>query len=184
MNNELMELFCNLLDKDDNIRYPAYQKVSAITEQKVDWAYEVWEQLLEMLKSENSYQRTIAARLLCNLSQSDGEKRIAAIVPEILVHTKDEKFITSRQILQVVWKIAWYQPDLCPAIVDHLKARFSECAGEKHANLLRQDILQSLITLAELRHDDSLFELVKQLIESESDSKNQKTYRGLMKTGG
>lgn len=182
MNHELKTLFVNLLDKDDKLRYPAFQKVSDFTGQKVDWVYEVWDQLLDMLKSENSYQRTIAACLLCNLSQSDSEKRIAAVLPEILAHTKDEKFITSRQVLQAVWKIAWFQPDLCQKVVDHLKARFAECTEEKHANLLRQDILQSLITLAELRHDDALHVLVKQLIESDGDEKNQKAYRGLLKT--
>jgi len=181
MNENIKQLFIDLRSTSDDVRYPAFQKVYELTEAKVDWVYEVWSQLLEMLKSDNSYQRSIALRLLCNLSQSDNENRIAAILPEILAHTKDEKFITSRQTLQEVWKIAWFCPVLSAQVVEHLKKRFAECGEEKHANLLRQDVLQSLVTLAELRHDNTLLTDVEQLIASESDEKNRKAYRKLMK---
>jgi hypothetical protein len=181
MNDEIKTLFESLLSSSDEVRYPAFQKVYALTEAKVDWVYEVWWQLLDMLKSENSYQRSIALRLLCNLSQSDSENRIAALLPEILAHTKDEKFITSRQTLQEVWKIAWFRPQLSAAVVEHLKKRFMECGEEKHANLLRQDALQSLLTLAELTHDEALGADVEQLIASEPDEKNRNAFRKLMK---
>ncbi len=181
MNENIKQLFIDLRSTSDDVRYPAFQKVYEQTEAKVDWVYEVWPQLLEMLKSDNSYQRSIALRLLCNLSQSDNESRIAAILPEILAHTKDEKFITSRQTLQEVWKIAWFCPALSSQVVEHLKKRFAECGEEKHANLLRQDVLQSLVTLAELCHDNALLTDVEQLIASEPDEKNRKAYRKLMK---
>lgn len=181
MEAEIKTLFEQLHSSSDEVRYPAFQQAYALTEQKVDWVYEVWGQLLEMLASDNSYQRSIALRLLCNLSRSDSEKRLTALLPQILAHTKDEKFITSRQTLQEVWKIAWFLPETSAAVEAHLKQRFLECGEEKHANLLRQDALQSLVTLAELKHDEGLMKDAQALIESDPEEKNRKAYRALMK---
>lgn len=181
MNPETQALFDNLAQKDDAIRYISFSKLLSLTENKVDWVYAVWQSLVERLNSANSYQRSIALMLLCNLSQSDNEKRMNDLIPEILSHTKDEKFITSRQTLQNIWKIAWFNSSLSETIIDHLKQRFITCENENHANLLRQDILQSLITLAELRHDEALKTDVEKLIETEKEEKNQKAYRALMK---
>jgi hypothetical protein len=181
MKQDIEAIFKNLHSSEDEIRYPAFQQAYALTEQKVDWVYEVWDQLFEMLASDNSYQRSIALRLFCNLARSDSEKRLIALLPQILAHTKDEKFITSRQTLQEVWKIAWFLPETSAAVEAHLKQRFLECGEEKHANLLRQDALQSLFTLAELKHDEGLMEEAKQLIESDPEEKNRKAYRAMMK---
>ena len=181
MKQDIEAIFKNLRSIDDEIRYPAFQQAYALTEQKVDWTYEVWEQLLDMLASDNSYQRSIALRLLCNLSRSDSEKRLTTLLPQILAHTKDEKFITSRQTLQEAWKIAWFLPETSAAVEAHLQQRFLECGEEKHANLLRQDALQSLLTLAELKHDEGLMKATQALIESDPEEKNRKAYRALMK---
>ncbi len=181
MNQEIKELFAKLYEKDDEIRYPAFLKACELTGQNVDWVYEVWDQLTGMLRDENSFQRNITIKLLCNLSRSDSEKRLVGLLPELLTHTKDEKFITSRQALQEVWKIAWFVPETAAAVTAHLKQRFLECGEEKHANLLRQDALQSLVTLAELSHDEGLMAEAKQLIESEPEEKNRKAYQALMK---
>jgi hypothetical protein len=181
MNQEIKELFEKLYEKDDEIRYPAFLKACELTEQKVDWVYEVWDQLMAMLNDANSYQRTIAIKLFCNLARSDSEKRLVGLLPELLAHTKDEKFITSRQALLEVWKLAWFLPETAGTVTAHLKQRFLECGGEKHANLLRQDALQSLLTLAELQHDEGLMAEAKSLIESDPDEKNRKAYRALMK---
>lgn len=65
--------------------------------------------------------------------------------------------------------------------MQHLKKSFAECGLEKHVNLLRQDTPQLLLTLAELTRDEGLNTAVEQLIASESDEKNRKVYRVLMK---
>jgi hypothetical protein len=181
MEAEIKTLFEQLRSTDDGVRYPAFQKACALTEGKVDWVYEVWDQLTAMLNDANSYQRTIAIKLFCNLARSDVEKRLVGLLPELLAHTKDEKFITSRQTLQEVWKLAWFLPETSGTVTAHLKQRFLECGAEKHANLLRQDALQSLLTLAELQHDEELMAEAKSLIESDPEEKNRKAYRALMK---
>ncbi len=181
MQPEIQTLVEQLNLKADEERYEAFQKLLALSEQKVNWVYEVWDILVEKLSDTNSYQRTIGAKLLCNLSQSDSEGRLATVLDRLLACSHDEKFITSRLTLQVLWKPAWFEPDLREKITAHLITRFGECETEKHANLLRQDILQSLFTLAELSHDEALEQKTFALIESEKDEKSKKSYLALAK---
>jgi len=148
--------------------------VLAITEIPVDWAYEIWDDLISRLQDPNSYQRTIALMLLCNLVKSDPQCRTRQILPEILSHTKDEKFITSRQCIQTVWKIAVYQPALRDEVVHHLSKRFKESANEKHANLLRLDMIQSL---RKIDRGGDLLNLIESLTTSETEEKYRALYR-------
>ena len=47
-----------------------------VTDQPVDWAYEVWEELVANLRHKDNHVRAIAAQLLCNLAKSDPEQRM------------------------------------------------------------------------------------------------------------
>jgi hypothetical protein len=111
--------------------------------------------------------------MLCNLAQSDTQGRIASVLPLILAHTKDEKFITSRQCIQACWKVAAYQPSLKDLVVAHLTARFRECENEKHANLLRLDIIHSL---RKINRAGDLAGLINGLIDSETNEKYRASY--------
>ncbi len=95
------------------------------------------------------------------------------ILPAILSHPNDEKFITSRQCIQNVWRIAQDQPALRHMVISHLVDRFAECGFEKHANLLRLDVIQSL---QKLNQGSSLDQTIADLIASEPDKKYRVTY--------
>jgi hypothetical protein len=174
MNASIQGLYQDTKSVDDQIRLKAFTGLLAMSEHPVDWVYEIWDDLISRLKDPNSYQRTIALMLLCNLVKSDSQCRIRHILPEILSHTKDEKFITSRQCIQTVWKIAIYQPVLRDEVVQHLAKRFTECANEKHANLLRLDMIQSL---RKIDREGDLKDLIESLITSETDEKYRVSYR-------
>lgn len=169
--HELVEL---TRSPNDDIRGKAYQELLQMTDGYVEWADEVWDDLASRLSDSNSYQRTIGLTLLCNLAKSDPRNRLAELLPAILAHTKDEKFITSRMCLQFCWKIAANQPHLQTAVVDHLEKRFFECETEPHANLLRLDIIQSL---RKINRNGTLDTLIEKLISSETNPKYQAGYR-------
>jgi hypothetical protein len=174
MEEKIREMIVNLAEKDDDIRYEAFRRLMSITEEPVPWIYEAWDELTGKFKSDNSYQRTIAMNLFCNLSRCDSQKRIVEILPQLLALTEDEKFITRRQTMQALWKVAWFEPELLGPVVDKYIERFSTCVKEEHPNLLQRDIVQALLTLAELRNDTELSKKVNQLIESEPDPKARK----------
>jgi hypothetical protein len=181
MNKDVKETFSHLGSTDDKIRMQALQTILALTEVKVDWACEVWEDLLARLNHENSYQRSIAIMLLCNLAKSDRENRLGGSLNQLLAHTKDEKFITSRQCIQNLWKAAAADQANRGKVLKHLEKRFKECAGEKHANLLRQDIIQSIKSLYVMDKDEALIDMAQSLIAGEEDEKNRKKYEAVLK---
>ncbi len=181
MNRNIQKHIEELSSTDDKIRMDALQATLKLTESKVDWAYEIWDLLLEKLEHENSYQRSIGIMLLCNLAKSDVENRLADSLDRLLVHTRDEKFITSRQCIQNVWKIAAANKSNREKVLKHLEKRFVECASEKHSNLLRQDIIQSTLALQKAEKDDALLIRVRALIAKEQEPKYRKQYETLLK---
>jgi hypothetical protein len=181
MDKNIQKHIEELSSTDDKIRLDALQATLKLTESKVDWVYEVWDLLLEKLGHENSYQRSIGIMLLCNLAKSDVENRLAASLDHLLAHTKDDKFITSRQCIQNIWKIAATNKPNREKVLKHLEKRFVECASEKHFNLLRQDIIQSMVLLYKKEKDDAFFAKIQALIAKEQDVKYRKQYETLLK---
>jgi hypothetical protein len=72
----------------------------------VDWAYDVWDQLIKDLIHPNNHQRSRVAQFLCSLAKSDPEKRMLEDFPAVWAVTKDKKFVTARHSLQSIWKKA------------------------------------------------------------------------------
>jgi len=182
MNQHLQALMHDLGSTDDKTRLQALQSLLQATETQVDWVYEAWDALLEKLDEANSYQRSIGILLLCNLAKSDSKNRLNQDLDCLLRHTKDEKFIVSRQCFQNIWKTATNPPNR-KKIVAHLELRFAECVDEKHYNLLRQDILHSLLSLAKIEDDDTLLTKARALIALEQNPKYQRQYEALFKKG-
>jgi hypothetical protein len=180
MNKKIQKQIEDLGSTDDKIRLDALQTLLKVTESKVDWAYDVWDHLLEKLDKENSYQRSIGIMMLCNLAKSDVENRLANSLNRLLIHTKDEKFITSRQCIQNIWKVAAANKSNHEKVVNHLEKRFMECTNEKHYNLLRQDIIQSMMALYKVEKDDVLLARTQALIAKEQELKYKKQYEVLL----
>lgn len=181
MNKHIQKHIDDLASTDDKIRLAALQNLLRITESEVDWIYEVWDHLLEKLDHENSYQRSIGILLLCNLAKSDTEDRLKSALDRLLPHTRDEKFITSRQFIQNIWKAAATNKPNREKVLKHLEKRFVECADEKHYNLLRQDIIQSFVALKNFEGENGLLTRIQALIAKETDMKNRKKYETLLK---
>jgi hypothetical protein len=181
MNKIIKKYIEDLGSTDDKIRLNALQFLLKETESKVDWVYEVWDHLLEKLESENSYQRSIGILMLCNLAKSDTEDRLSSVLDRLLVHTEDEKFITSRQCIQNIWKVAATTEINRENVLKHLEQRFVECADEKHSNLLRQDIIQSMISLNTVERNPGLLTRIQTLTAKETEMKNRKKYEALLR---
>jgi hypothetical protein len=158
----------------------ALKYIMKITDRKVDWIYEEWDLLVNKLDDENSYQRSIAIKLLCNLIKSDEEDRINKIINKLLRHTKDDKFITSRQCILNIWKVAIKSKQLCEKVMNHLEVRYKECIKEKHYNLLRQDIIQSIRHIYETNMDKRILLRGQKLIAIEKEGKYRKKYEAIL----
>lgn len=170
--------FNNLHLDDANIRYASFQDLIRITNQPVDWAYEVWDDLLLQLKHKNNHQRAIAAQLLSNLAKSDTAGRMITDFEKLFAVTYDEKFVTARHALQSLWKVAIVYKDL---VVAKLTERFENAMAEKNGTLIRYDISEIFRRIYDVTKDETLKEKSMALIETEGDLKYRKKYAGVWK---
>jgi hypothetical protein len=176
MDPEIRRLVENLAAVDDRVRFEALELLLQLTQGRVNWADDVWDEMLRKLEEANSYQRSIGLMMLCNLAKSDTSGRMSSTLPLLLAHTRDEKFITSRQCLQNVWKIAAADTSLTESVLGHLEERFVDCADEPHANLLRRDIVQSFRSLYDAQGDPEVWRRGHALVENEPTDKSRKQY--------
>jgi hypothetical protein len=168
-----------LRSRDGDERYAALSALLAATERPVDWAYEVWDELMAGLSHADNHQRAIAAQLLCNLAKSDPERRLVRDFDRLLAVTRDERFVTARHSLQALWKVGTASLDHRQLVVERLAERFHEAGGEKNGTLIRYDIVEGLRKLYDEVRDEAVREAALALIASETDAKYQKKYAGV-----
>ncbi|RIU94726.1 hypothetical protein [Oceanobacillus picturae] len=165
-------------DKEE--RFEAYQTILEATDQKVDWAYEVWDQLLEDLTHKDNHQRSRAAQYLANLAKSDPDMRMMNDFPMLWEVTKDEKFVTARHSLQSIWKVGIAGTPQKEMVMEYMVERFKG-TDEKNYTLIRNDILQNMRNLYDHYNEESIEQTALDLIETVEDKKYKKKYMGIWK---
>jgi hypothetical protein len=180
MNQQTKTHLDSLRSQDREAQNKAFAYILKETEKPVDWAYEVWDDLVGDLRHKDNHIRAIAAQVLANLAKSDPKNRMQKDFPALLAVTKDERFVTARHTLQSIWKIG-IQPKMQKTVVDGLAYRFQECASEKNCTLIRYDIIQDLRNLYDELKDETIKKRALALIEMEDDGKYKKKYTGVWK---
>jgi hypothetical protein len=173
--------FDDLGSADAGTQNAAFSALLATTESPVDWAYEVWDDLVATLGHENNRRRAIAAQLLCNLARSDPQRRMVGDLDALLALTRDERFVTARHCMQSLWKVGAAGEEQRIRLLAGLDHRFDECAAEKNCTLIRFDIVQGLRRLHDATGDERVREKAMELIAREDDLKYRKKYVGVWK---
>jgi len=172
----------NLWSADRQLQNEAFTFILSMTDEPVDWAYEVWDEIVENLSHKDNHNRAIAAQVLCSLAKSDPELRLLQDFKVLLNVTKDERFVTARHCMQSLWKVGVAGKQQQKLLVDGLTMRFNECSTEKNCTLIRYDIIQSLRNVYEIQKDEKVKEKALDLIETEEDLKYRKKYASLWKS--
>ncbi|MCY8856330.1 hypothetical protein [Bacillus atrophaeus] len=176
MDSIIKTYFENLEAKDKNLQIEAFQNIINATKGKVDWAYEVWDQLLEWLTDPDNHRRARAAQFLAGLAISDPDKRMLRDFPALWEVTNDSKFVTARHSLQSIWKVGLAGPEQREMVLTYIIDRFKNGMNEKHYTLIRCDLIVGLRKLYDELKDEHIKKIAMELIESEEDSKYQKKY--------
>ena len=169
----------NLWSTDRQLQNEAFTFILKQTDQPVDWAYEVWDELLANLTHKDNHNRAIAAQVLSNLAKSDPKNRILKDFEKLLAVTKDERFVTARHCMQSLWKVGMAGKKQQKVYVEGLEYRFRECRTEKNCTLIRYDILQSMRNVYDAIKDENIRAKALELIETEQDLKYRKKYQTL-----
>lgn len=169
----------NLWSEDRELQNKAFFYILEKTDKPVDWAYEVWDEIVANLSDKDNHNRAIAAQVLCNLAKSDPKNRILKDFDKLLAVTKDERFVTARHCLQSLWKVGAAGKKQQKIYMEGLDRRFKECITEKNSTLIRYDIIQSLRNVYDAIKDEKIKEKALELIETEEDLKYRKKYTTL-----
>jgi len=180
VNSKTQKHLDNLRSEDRDLQNQAFSYILKETEKPVDWAYEVWDQLVEGLRHKDNHVRAISAQILANLAKSDPENRMKKDFPTLMAGTRDEKFVTARHTLQSIWKVG-LETKMQKTVVEALAERFRNCISEKNCTLIRYDIIQDLRNLYNEVQDEKIKEKALQLIETEEDLKYRKKYTSVWK---
>ncbi len=181
MDSQMKIEFEKSKSKDKEERYEAYHNILEATEQKVDWAYEVWDQLLEDLTHKDNHQRSRAAQYLANLAKSDSEKRMMKDFSRLWDVTKDEKFVTARHSLQSIWKVGLAGTEQKEMVMEYMVDRFKDDTDEKNYTLIRSDIIQNMRNLSDHLDDEKIKQTAMELIETVDEKKYKKKYMDIWK---
>lgn len=171
----------NLKSTDRELQNQAFYAVLEATNQPIDWAYAVWDDLVASLTDKDNHIRAIAAQVLCNLAKSDPENRMLNDFDRLLAVTKDERFVTARHCMQALWKVGVVGKPQQQIYLDGLEGRFNECITEKNCTLIRYDIIQSLRNVYDVTKDDTIHQSALAWIETEQDTKYRNKYAALWK---
>jgi len=182
MNNITQTNLQNLWSEDRELQNKAFTYILEVTDKRVDWAYEAWDELIKNLSHKDNHNRAIAAQVLCNLAKSDPKNRMLKDFDALLAVTKDERFVTARHCMQALWKVGVAGEKQKRIYIDGLAGRFKECIKEKNCTLIRYDILQSLRNVYDVVKDEKIREKALGLIETEKDLKYRKKYGTLWKS--
>lgn len=156
---------------DGESQFKAYDFLMKETEKPVDWAYEIWDQLLEGLTHKDNHVRAICGQLLGNLGKSDPKGRMFKDFDKLLNVTKDERFVTARHTMQNIWKVGLGGKNAQILVVKGLEKRYKECITEKNGKLIRYDILVAMRNLYTATTSSEIKEKALELIELETDPK-------------
>jgi len=169
----------NIRSEDGDLQNKAFTYILKVTDKPVDWAYEVWDEMVDGLKHKDNHVRAITAQVLSNLAKSDPKNRMLKDFEKLLRVTKDERFVTARHCMQSLWKVGVAGKKQQKVYMDGLERRFKECITEKNCTLIRYDILQSFRNVYDAVKDEKIREKALELIETEEDLKYRKKYTTL-----
>lgn len=181
MNKTIQSYVEGIRSEDRNLQNQAFTSLLQASDNPVDWAYEVWDELIKDLRHKDNHVRAIAAQVLNNLAKSDSQNRMLRDFNKLLQVTKDERFVTARHCLQSLWKVGVAGKKQQTMYMQGMEQRFRECATEKNCTLIRYDILQSMRNVYDAVKDESIRAKALELIETETDLKYRKKYAGLWK---
>ncbi|QPC83554.1 hypothetical protein G4Y79_03990 [Phototrophicus methaneseepsis] len=181
MDTVIKATFENLYAKDKAVQNDAYDALMEATQQPVDWAYDVWDELVAGLTHKDNHIRAITSQILCQLAISDPDQRMMKDFDVLLNVTRDERFVTARHCLQTIWKVGLAGEQQRQMVMDGLTMRYQDCTAEKNTTLIRYDIIQDLRHLYDATGDESVKSRALMLIETEPDTKYRKKYATIWK---
>ena len=132
-----------ILSKADAYRYNCFKVLLQIGENQPELLYPEWDYFFGLLRSDNSYHRSMGLQLIASLTRVDTEKRFEAIFDPYFDLLDDESMITARYLARNAGKIARAKPDLQRRITARLLGIDQTHHDQSGKDLINADAIQS-----------------------------------------
>jgi hypothetical protein len=138
------QLLDGLTSKKDAFRYNCAKVLQEASSRSPASLYAHWDDLVPLLDSANAYHRSIAVRLLANLTQADTDRRFESLMDRYFDLLDDDKIVTARHLVGAVSTIVESYPRLVPLITAKLLAVEETHHTEGRKDLLKGDVIEAL----------------------------------------
>lgn len=129
----------NLYNKDNNSAYKTLLELEALTAESNE-LYSYFDNLLEILNSDNTFIGVRGFRLICSLAKWDNENKIDKNIDVILKEIEDDKGTSVRQCLRKLNLLLLYKVELREIIENKIKKLDLSKYKDSMRSLIKKDI--------------------------------------------
>jgi len=161
---------------DIMVYYHCYETASMASQQRPELFYPYWQDMVSLLKHENSYHRDFALTIIANLTQVDREDLFSDIFDAYFERFNDDKFMTAQCFVRNCKKILKHKRELRKKIAALLLDMENRCDYPvKQKELLKADILDALDEVfLEIPDRNEIYLFIKQAMDSLSPKTRKK----------
>jgi hypothetical protein len=145
----LREILGGIVSKDDAYRYNCFKVLLQISETQPHVLYPEWDRFVELMGSGNAFHRSMALRLIANLTGADEEGRFEDLFDEYFGLLDDEKVMVARYLVQSAGQIARRKPHLREKITEKLLDIDQTHHAEGRKALIKADAVEFFETFFE-----------------------------------
>jgi hypothetical protein len=177
----LSELLEGVLSNEDEIRYPSFKTLLTISEEHPEVLYPKWDFFAGLIKSDNSYKKLIALRLIANLTKVDSENKFEKIFDNYYSILDEDKTMTAGHLASNSGKIAKAKPKLQSKITNKL-LNIDKTHEGRQKELIKAYAIEAFDEYYEESGDKKkIIGFVKKQLESESPKTRKKAKEFLEK---
>ncbi|WP_455286005.1 hypothetical protein [[Eubacterium] cellulosolvens] len=171
----LAELLQGTLSKEDETRYTSFKALMFVCEVHPELLYPEWDRFVQLLDSENAYQRYIAIYLIASLTRADTDDRFEKLLDKYYSLLDDKSVIPAAHLASNSGKIAKAKPKLRPKITGKLLSIDKTHHSSSRKELIKSYIIDAFDNYFEEAEDKKrIIEFVTKQLKSKSPKTRKK----------
>lgn len=176
----LKALLDSLVSKEDAYRYNCFKVLLQISDDQPPVLYPEWDRFVELMGSGNAFHRSMALRLMANLTGADEEGRFEDLFDDYFGLLDDEKVMVARYLVQSAGKIARRKPHLREKITETLLDIDRTHHAEGRKALIKADAVEFFETFFEELTDKERVLAFAEGMQACSSPKARKTAKAFL----
>ncbi len=180
--SHLSNLLNALLSKQDSERYPNAIALETLSEEYPELIYPEWNFFVDLLRSQNAYQKSIVVSTIANLTALDKGKKFKEVFEAFFNLMDDKSVIVTRKLAIVAGKIAIAIPSLRTKVISALLGIDNTRHTSSRKDLIKGDIVESVsMFFKDIENKEQIIKFVKSQLKSSSPNTIKKAKQFLSK---